>query len=84
MSRPVATLLNIGPTTARWLTEVGLGDEDALRAVGTEEAWRRIKARFPRSVAITAAYAIEGALLDLHWQHLPPGRREALQAELLE
>ena len=31
MSRSVATLPNIGPTTARWLTAVGLGDEDALR-----------------------------------------------------
>lgn len=82
MPRPVALLPNIGPTTATWLATVGLADEDALRAAGTEEAWRRIKARFPRNVSIVAAYAIEGALLDRPWNDLPPGRREALKEEL--
>jgi hypothetical protein len=43
-----------------------------LEAVGAVEAWRRVKERFPGRVTIVLLYGLEGALLGLPWNDLPP------------
>lgn len=80
MSRTDPGLRNIGPKSAAWLRQVGLRSREDLAAVGPVEAWLRIKrAGFKPSSSLL--YALEGALLDCHWQQVPPERREQLQAE---
>ncbi|HEU4658336.1 MAG TPA: TfoX/Sxy family DNA transformation protein [Capillimicrobium sp.] len=37
----------------------------------------------PKPSPLLAAYALEGALLDCHWNALPPGVKEHLQRELV-
>lgn len=75
-------LRNVGPKTVDWLLEVGVRSPADLDALGTEEVYRRLKAARPAQVNIVAAYALEGALLDCHWNALPPGVKEHLQREL--
>ena len=73
-------LRNIGPTSARWLAEVGIETEADLEEVGAVEAYRRVRARQPRA-SLNLLYALEGALLGLPWNGLPPEVTERLRRE---
>ena len=68
---------NIGPKSAAWLRQVGLRTLDDLAAVGTVEAFMRVK-RAGFKPGLNLLYAIEGALLDCHWQEVPEERRQEL------
>jgi DNA transformation protein len=82
MSEDVEFLRNIGPKSARRLREVGIATAARLRRLGSVAAYRRLKHAFPREVSLVMLYALEGALLGCHWNHLPDGRKEALLQEL--
>ena len=60
-----AKMRNIGPKSAAWLRQVGLRTLDDLAAVGTVEAFMRVK-RAGFKPGLNLLYAIEGALLDCH------------------
>lgn len=71
---------NIGPKSAAWLRQVGLRSFEDLQRVGSVEAFAKIK-RAGFKPSLNLLYALEGALLDCHWQQLPEVRRgELLQA----
>jgi hypothetical protein len=72
-------LKNLGPVSARQLREVGIEDAAALRRLGALDAYRRLKHAFPREVSLTMLYALEGALRNCHWNHLPPGVKEKIR-----
>lgn len=74
-------LKNLGPASVRQLREVGIETPDALRAIGAVAAYRRLKHAFPRQVSLLMLYALAGALLDCHWNRLPPGLKEDLKAQ---
>ena len=80
MTSDLITLKNIGPASIRQLREVGIEDAAALRRLGAIAAYRRLKHAFPREVSLVMLYALEGALRGCHWNRLPPGIREKLQA----
>jgi len=73
-------LRNIGPKSAAWLRQVGLRTQDDIAAVGTVEAFMRVK-RAGFKPTLNLLYAIEGALLECHWQDVPEARRQQLVAE---
>ena len=72
-----AKLRNIGPKSAAWLRQVGLRSREDLAAVGSLEAFMRVK-RAGFKPSLNLLYALEGALLDCHWQQLPEARRNEL------
>jgi len=74
-----AKLRNIGPKSAAWLRQVGLRTQEDLTAVGSVDAFMRIK-RAGFRPSLNLLYALEGALLDCHWQQLPEQRRGELVA----
>jgi len=80
VSAPPSSLRNLGPATDRWLREIGVQSAEALRELGSVEAWRRLRFRFGREVNLVLLYALDGALSGHGWRRLPPGRREALRA----
>ena len=84
VTRALVALKNIGPVTARQLKAVGIASEPELRAVGALDAYRRLKAAFPREITLVCLYVLQGALFDCHWNDLPPGVREQLQATARE
>lgn len=73
-------LRNLGPKSAAWLRQVGLRTRADLEAAGTVEAFMRVK-RAGFKPSMNLLYALEGALLDCHWQEVPQARREQLVAE---
>lgn len=68
---------NIGPKSAAWLRQVGLRTPEDVAAVGSVEAFMRVK-RAGFKPTLNLLYAIEGALLDCHWQEIPDERRNEL------
>lgn len=74
-------MLNLGPKSSRWLLDAGIRGRSDLEALGAVEAYRRVKAAHPREASLLLLYALQAALLDCHWNDLPPGMKEALKAE---
>jgi TfoX/Sxy family transcriptional regulator of competence genes len=70
-------LRNIGPKSAAWLRQVGLRTREDLEAVGAVDAFMRVK-RAGFRPSLNLLYALEGALLDCHWQEVPEARRGEL------
>jgi DNA transformation protein and related proteins len=78
----IADLKNIGEVTAARLDQVGIHTPADLEAHGAVEAYRRRKARFPRETTRMCLYALQAALLDVHWMDLSPQDRECLKAKV--
>jgi DNA transformation protein len=79
---PIHKALNIGPKSAQWLEAVGIQTEADLEALGAVEAYRRVKAAFPGRVSLNLLWGLQGALLDLPWNELPPEMKEKLKREV--
>ena len=71
---------NIGPKSAAWLRQVGLRTREEIASAGPVDAFLRVK-RAGFRPSLNLLYALEGALLDCHWQEVPTPRREQLVAE---
>ena len=72
-----AKLRNIGPKSAAWLRQVGLRSLQDLRDAGAVGAYMKVR-RAGFKPSLNLLYALEGALLDCHWQQLPETRRGEL------
>jgi len=75
-------LRNIGPKSMAWLRQTGVRTLDDLKSVGALAAYVRVK-RAGFRPSLNLLYALEGAILDCHWQDIPDARRAELvvQAE---
>lgn len=69
----LTTLRNIGATLEKKLKSVGIKTAEELKAAGSEEAYVRLKLRYPeaRSMCLVHLYAIEGAISDTDFNQLP-------------
>jgi len=72
-----AKLRNIGPKSMAWLRQTGIRTLEDLKGVGALAAFVRIK-RAGFKPSLNLLYALEGALLDCHWQEIPEARRSEL------
>jgi DNA transformation protein len=75
-------LRNIGPKGMAWLRQTGVRTLEDLQAVGALAAYVRVR-RAGFKPSLNLLYALEGAILDCHWQQIPESRRSELilQAE---
>jgi DNA transformation protein and related proteins len=76
-------LKNIGPQTSSWLEAVDITSLEDLDKVGVVMAYLRLQAAYPQ-VSLNALWAMQGALMDLPWNQLPPDIKQALLAEVAE
>lgn len=82
MSSPdssIADLKNIGAASINILHAVGINTYEDLNQAGAVETYHRIKAR-GINVSKVMLYALQGALMDVHWNDLSPD----LKAQLVE
>ncbi len=76
---PTEKIRNVGPKSAAWLRQVGIRTHEELRALGSVEAYRRVKiAGFKPTLNLL--YAMAGAEDDCHWTALGEERKAALLA----
>ncbi|TBU90950.1 TfoX/Sxy family protein [Phytopseudomonas dryadis] len=81
MNDELQHLKNLGKTSAQWLHAVGIHNANDLRQHGAVDAYRAVRARGFRASKVLL-YAIEGALLDVHWNELPAGHKAKLNDQL--
>lgn len=75
------TLLNLGPKSTGWLTDIGVQTRQDLVDMGIVPAYCLLKAQgYP--VSLNLLYALYGALHDIPWNKVPPEVKEHLQAEV--
>ncbi|TWI50890.1 TfoX-like protein [Pseudomonas duriflava] len=80
MSDELLLLKNLGKTSVLWLHAVGIRTVDELRNRGSAGAYMAVCARGFRTSKVLL-YAIEGALLDIHWNELTPQHKQSLLAQ---
>jgi DNA transformation protein len=74
MQNDLQSLKNLGSTSVNWLRAVGINNRDELATAGPIEVYNRIRERGFR-VSRVLLYALEGALLDMHWNDLSPDHK---------
>lgn len=66
----IADLKNIGPKSQAWLNAIGVHNCADLQSVGPIAAYVILKQQgYP--VTLNLLYAMQAALLDIHWTALP-------------
>ena len=78
---PAGALPGIGSATRSWLEEAGIATVADLRALGSVEAYRRLRFMGSIRVSLNALYALEAALRGCRWLELPPDVKDALRSE---
>ena len=77
----LAALRNIGKEMENKLKSVGISTAEELKALGSQEAFLRVKRRYPY-VCLVHLYALEGAITDIEYNQLPEDvKRELKQVE---
>ena len=79
MESDLLALKNLGNTSVNWLRTVGIHSRDELARIGPVATYNRIRERGIR-VSRVLLYALQGALLDVHWNELDAD----LKRELVE
>lgn len=74
----LSKLNNIGKVLEGQLNEVGITTYEELEAVGSKEAWLRIKAIDP-SACIHRLYALEGAIEGIKKSYLSQEKKDELK-----
>lgn len=75
-------LKNLGSTSVNWLRAIGIHTREDLERIGPVAAYNRVRSRGIR-VSKVLLYALQGALMDMHWNELDPNLKQQLleQAE---
>ena len=76
----LSTLKNIGAASVNILQAVGINTPNDLKKIGPVEAYLRIKRR-EIQVSKVMLYALQGALLNVHWNDLEPHLKQQLLEE---
>jgi len=75
----IGEAMNIGPTVAAGLREVGIANLADLRAMGTLTAWERLRRLRPRLGTARTLLQLEGAARGVRIGQLPAGEQERLR-----
>ncbi len=73
-------LPNIGPVLADNLKKVGVETPEALRSLGAEEVWLRIRLQVDAGACLHQLQALAGAEAGVPKKELPPERKAALKS----
>ncbi|MFT4537839.1 MAG: DNA transformation protein [Planctomycetota bacterium] len=80
-SVPITALRNLGKASAEWVKEIGILTRADLESMGSVATFRAVE-RNRGKVSLNLLYALEGALLDIHWTRLPAPLKEQLRSAL--
>jgi len=79
----IAVLKNLGPKSEQWLNHIGVYTLDDLKIMGAVDCCLILRTQgYP--ISLNLAYAIEGAIRDIHWTKLPDNIKYQLRKALAE
>lgn len=75
---------NIGATIEKYLHEIGIFTLADLEKTTSAETFKKIRGNYPeRTIPVCYyLYSLEGALLNMHWNDIPPERKEELRKRI--
>jgi DNA transformation protein and related proteins len=73
-------LKNLGMASVNILRAIGINTFADLQRAGAVDVYKRIRAR-DINVSKVMLYALQGALMDIHWNELAPDLKARLVAE---
>jgi hypothetical protein len=74
-------MINLGPTSSKWLAVVGIHNRHDLEAVGAVNAYNLCKAH-GYNVSLNLLWALQAALMDIPWTQLPADVKQQLRQRL--
>ena len=74
----IADLKNLGPKSQTWLNAIGVHNRADLQAVGPVATYTILRQQ-GYLVTLNLLYAMQAALLDMHWTALPPDIKTKLK-----
>jgi DNA transformation protein len=80
MQSDLLTLKNLGNTSVNWLHAIGIHTREELAQIGPVQAYNRIRERGIK-VSKVLLYALQAALLDVHWSELDADLKRRLVDE---
>ena len=80
--RRIASLKNLGPKSAERIVAVGIGGPDEIRELGAAVVFHRVKSGFPDSTSLNLLWALQGALMEIHWHDIPDEIKRQLLSEV--
>jgi hypothetical protein len=83
LGEPIASLKNIGPTSAAWLREIGVFTIADLERLGPVWAFRLVKQQRP-TASLDLLWAMAAGLADQDWRDLSQQKKQKFLAELGE
>jgi DNA transformation protein len=72
-------LKNLGPVSEQWLRAAGIHSREELEKLGSVEAYRQVRLH-GFNTSLNLLYALEAALLNVHWTALPLQTKARLKA----
>lgn len=74
----LTSMMNIGREMAVKLTAVGIDSPEKLSAVGSKQAFLKLKEKYP-GVCLVHLYALEGAVQNTEFNRLPEEKKRELK-----
>jgi DNA transformation protein and related proteins len=78
--KKLSDLKNIGSKSETLLNRIGIYTAADLDEVGAVTAWKRVRAIEP-SASLIGVYALQGALMNIHWNALPQDIKDDLRQQ---
>ena len=75
-------MMNLGRKSAERLAAANISDPETLQEIGAAAAYHRVKIKFPKDTSLNLLWAIQGALMEMHWHDLPDEVKQHLRDEL--
>lgn len=75
----LSSLPNIGNNLAKRLEDASISSSDELKKLGSRHAFIKLKLAEPDS-CINSLYALEGAIQNIRWHHLPKEVKDDLKS----
>lgn len=79
-AKRLSQLKNIGNKSEALLHQIGIDTVEQLDEIGAVEAWKRVREINP-SASLMGVYALQGALMNCHWNELPQDLKDDLRQQ---
>lgn len=79
MMNQLSDMPNIGKVVEELLVKTGIEDQEALKEIGSKEAFKRIK-KLDETSCLNKLYALEGAIQGIRWHDLSTEKKAELKA----
>lgn len=78
---PMEKIPNLGPVSAQWMKDAGIGTLQDLKKAGALEVYKRIAAVEPKA-SLNLLWALVGAVNGWHWSEVPKDIKEQMKRDL--